>query len=353
MTTMNLARGSTPRPAAPAGRARPGPQPNPDPVHQLLAKAALHYRQALQGAAAAQAYLHRRGVGYAVAQRFEIGYARRAWRDLGPILHGFRQDEVQASGLVIQHRDGRAEWGFDRFRDRLIFPIRRRDGQVAGFGARTLDDRDATQAKYTNSPEGPCFRKRELLYGLHEAQEAIRRRGFAVVMEGYLDVLLSVQAGLDVAVGSLGTCVTASQVEQLLDLAPRVVFCFDADEAGRRAAQRALHVVAPLAHAARTFEFAVLPSGHDPASLLQAVGLQAMVGAMRQATPFEVFATQCALEGCDLAIAEGRARCAAQLGQTWRLMAPSAVRAQLVSICSALLSQPEEAVIRLWRREGP
>jgi len=353
MTMMNLARVSASRPVAPDARAASGPRLNPDAVHQLLAKAALHYRLALQGAPAAQAYLQRRGVGYAVAQRFEIGYARRAWRDLGPILHGFRQDEVQASGLVIQHRNGRAEWGFDRFRDRLIFPIRHRDGQVAGFGARTLDERDATQAKYVNSPEGPCFRKRELLYGLHEAQEAIRRRGFAVVMEGYLDVLLSVQAGLDAAVGSLGTCVTPGQIEQLLALAPRVVFCFDADEAGRRAAQRALQVVAPLTSTARTFEFAVLPPGHDPASLLQAAGSQAMVGAMRQAAPFEVFATQCALEGCDLAIAEGRARCAARLGETWRLMAPSAVRAQLVSICSALLSQPDEAVLRLWSREGP
>lgn len=319
-------------------------------VHDLLAQAALHYRRSLAGAPGALAYLKARGVGYVMAQRFELGYACSAWRDLGEVLGGYGKDEIAASGLVVPHPGGRRAGGFDRFRDRLMFPIRDLGGQVAGFGARAVGDRGPGMVKYINSPEGPCFRKRELLYGLHEAQHAIRQHGFAVVMEGYLDVLLSVQAGLEVAVGSLGTALSVHQVQSLLALAPRLVFCFDADEAGRLAARRALHLAAPFASGGRRFAFAMLPPGQDPASLLQSEGPAALWRSVRQAVAFDVFAAQCAGDGCDLTIAEGRARCAAQLGQVWRLMPPSPARDMLVWRCAVLLSQSEAVVRQMWLR---
>lgn len=324
---------------------------DPASVHDLLARVALHYRQALAGAPAAAAYLRARGVGYPVAQRYEVGYAGPAWRGLGALLAGCPAELVRASGLVVSSREQRMA-GFDRFRDRLMFPIRAPGGQVVGFGGRRLGEADAAcdRAKYLNSPEGPVFHKGALLYGLHEASQAIVRRGCSVVMEGYLDVLLSVQAGLEVAVGSLGTAVSAEQVALLLPLAPRVVFCFDGDAAGRRAAARALQVVAPLAGPGAMFGFALLPAPHDPASLVQAEGAAGLARVIDAALPFGDFAVACAAQGCDLTIAEGRARAAALLGRTWGVMRPGAARDGLVVACAALLGVSERLVEQLWRR---
>jgi DNA primase len=291
-------------------------------------------------------------VGYAVAQRYEIGYARDAWRGLDEVLQGHDPDDVAASGLVVQDVDGQGRSGFDRFRDRLMFPIRSVDGWVTGFGGRTLASDDG-RVKYINSPEGPVFKKRELVYGLCEAQHDIVRRGYSVVMEGYLDVLLSVQAGLDVAVGSLGTAVSVAQLDQLLQLAPKVVFCFDGDEAGRQAARRALAVVAPLSTDGHRFEFVLLPSAHDPASLVLQQGGAALERMIATASPMDVFGMQCAMDGCDLSEPEGRARCAAALGRTWGLLPPACSwRQSLVTMCASLLGQPPDVVRHLWRGAG-
>jgi DNA primase len=334
-----------------AGR-RPALASDGIPVHRLLIRAALHYRRALAASPSASAYLQGRGVGYAVAQRYEIGYARDAWRDLDEVLQGHDPDDVAASGLLVQDVDGQGRSGFDRFRDRLMFPIRSVDGWVAGFGGRTLASDDC-RVKYINSPEGPVFKKRELVYGLYEAQHDIVRRGYSVVMEGYLDVLLSVHAGLDVAVGSLGTAVSVAQVEQLLRLAPKVVFCFDGDEAGRQAARRALAVVAPLSTEDHRFEFVLLPSAHDPASLVLQQGGAALERMIATALPLDVFAMQCAMDGCDLSEPEGRARCAAALGRTWRLLPPAcSLRQASVTMCASLLGQPADVVRHLWRDAG-
>lgn len=338
--------------AAPVGAedARQGGQPaaQGEQIHALLADAAAHYRDALRASPQAVRYLASRGIGGAIAARFGLGFARPKWRDLGPVLERHSEEAAQACGLLAGSGEGDDARRFDRFRDRVMFPIRNRAGQVAGFGGRVIDGTE--DPKYLNSPEGVTFKKRELLYGLYEAQEAIQAQGVAVVVEGYLDVVSVAQAGFLPVVGTLGTACSSEQIAELMTLTRRIVFCFDGDAAGRRAAARALEIVAPFIDQGCAFDFVFLPEGEDPDSFVRVHGLEGFQTALNGATPVQAFVIEHVSADCDMQYAEGRSLCAHRAKPLWLAMPEGPVRAALLDYCAKLLKFTEAELLDLWHR---
>ncbi|PTT80848.1 hypothetical protein DBR42_18895 [Pelomonas sp. HMWF004] len=315
-------------------------------THAVLADAATHYKRSLRASPEAIEYLKGRGLTGEVAAYFGLGYARPTWRDLGDVIAAHDDEAVVSSGLLVL-QDGDAEGSrFDRFRGRVMFPIRDRSGAVAGFGGRVLDDSDAP--KYLNSPEGVTFRKRELLYGLYEAQEAIEAQGLAVVVEGYMDVVSLTQAGFGNAVAACGTACSSEQIAELLDLAPRLVFCFDGDAAGRRAAARALEAALPFATDENSIEFMFLPSQHDPDSLVRARGLAGFNVQLAQALPLAAFLIDHVSQGCKMEYAEGRARCAYVAGPLWLALPDGEAKQTLLNYCADLLNMQANEMRDFW-----
>lgn len=334
------------------GRSRRATEQSAEPaasVLDLLAQASEHYAGALRADPGARKYLVGRGVGGAVAARYGLGYARRAWRNLGEVFEGVADADILATGLVVESGSGQHARRFDRFRDRIMFPIRDAAGVVVGFGGRTLGKDDP---KYLNSPESAAFRKRELLYGLSEALPDIRRHNLAVVVEGYLDVVSVAQAGFQAVVGTLGTACSAAQVELLLEHTDQLVFCFDGDAPGRRAAARALSTVLPFATDSRQIRFAFLPDGEDPDSFVRGNPAGSFEDVVGSAVSIGLFLVNVISEGCDFSAAEGRAKCAAAAGGYWRSLPDGQVREDLLAFCSQLLKLPHSEVADIWLAGG-
>jgi DNA primase len=233
------------------------------------------------------------------------------------------------AGMVIDKSDeeGGARKRYDRFRDRVMFPIRNTKGQVIGFGGRVLDQ---GEPKYLNSPETPLFQKGTELYGLFEARQAIREKGHVLVTEGYMDVVALAQFGVAQVVATLGTACTAVHVQKLLRQTDQVVFSFDGDAAGRRAARRALEACLPHATDSRTLKFLFLPVEHDPDSFIRAHGTDAFEQMIRDATPLSQFLIATVTEEQDLLTAEGRARAQFDAKPLLQAMPPSSLRLQLL-----------------------
>lgn len=313
-------------------------------VGSLLADASAHYRNALRSSPKAVSYLRRRGVSGAAAARFGLGFAPPGWHGLEPVLRQYDAKTVSASGLQVVKTDD-ASRCFDRFRDRIMFPIRARSGEVVGFGGRVLD---GTQPKYMNSPENEGFKKRTLLYGLFEAESAIVASNFSVLVEGYLDVVTLSQAGFSEVVGTLGTSCTSVQLCELLTLTPNLVFCFDGDEAGKRAAAHALENVLPLAEDSRSFRFLFLPDEHDPDSYVRAHGAEAFRALLSQALPLSEYLRFQILKGCDLRQAEGRALCSARTKPFWLALPEGHQRAELVNFCAEMTHFSPDELLSIW-----
>ena len=279
----------------------------------VLAKAAEHYRRQLKATPRAIDYLKRRGLSGEIAARFGLGYAPEGWHALASAFAQYDDPLLEEGGLVIvKAPEGVGETEarrYDRFRDRIMFPIRSVSGEVIGFGGRVLDQ---GEPKYLNSPETPVFSKGRELYGLHEARQALRQRGYALVVEGYMDVVALAQSGFGNAVATLGTACTAEHVQKLFRFTDSVVFSFDGDSAGRRAAARALEASLPHASDTRTVRFLFLPAEHDPDSYVREFGAAAFEQCVEQAVPLSRQLVELAGEGCDLDSAEGRARLVAQ-----------------------------------------
>ncbi|MBS1224171.1 MAG: primase [Proteobacteria bacterium] len=227
-------------------------------------------------------YLRQRGLTGQIAGVFGIGYAPPGWDNLCRALRGdgVPAEDLLAAGLASRDEQGRLR---DRFRDRIIFPIRDRRGRVIAFGGRTLDG-DVTP-KYLNSPETPLFHKGSELYGLYEARAHNRSLPRLIVVEGYMDVVALAQHGISYAVATLGTATTAEHIERLFRVVNDVVFCFDGDRAGRTAAWRALEVALPFLRDGRQIGFLFLPEGEDPDTLVRREGQAALEQRLEQATP--------------------------------------------------------------------
>jgi DNA primase len=242
----------------------------------------------------AREYIAGRGVSDAVAERFGLGYAPDSWDALLNVLgaRGFKAQELQTGGLAIPRKDGAGQ--YDRFRNRVIFPIRDVSGRVVAFGGRSLGD---SEPKYLNSPETPAYVKGEHLYGLDVARDAIRREGFAILVEGYLDLIALHQAGFENAVASLGTALTPSQVKLLARYSERVVVSYDGDSAGMNAAAKSLDLFLERGFDVRVAE---IPQGKDPDDFVKDEGSAAYDAIVRQAPGYLDFLVRRELRGRDL-----------------------------------------------------
>ena len=254
---MTVPRDNPHAPAAP--RTRPG-------LVERMEAAMQFYKQQLKRSPTAIDYLKGRGVTGEIAARFGLGFAPEGWTPLSEAFDDYLDEDLVECGLVIRKDDGRRH---DRFRERIMFPIRNPRGQVIGFGGRVL----ATgEPKYLNSPETPLFQKGRELYGLFEARESIRETGRALVVEGYMDVVALAQYGIDYAVAALGTATTPVHVQKLLRQTDHVFYCFDGDAAGQRAAWRALENSLEALVDGKYLHFMFLPTTHDPDSYIRAEG---------------------------------------------------------------------------------
>lgn len=286
-----------PRTHAGASRA-----PTTPGLYGVLREALRYYREALKDSPEAAAYLKGRGITGEIAARFGLGYAPSGWQNLAAVFPDYARSQLlRDAGLVIDHEGGRR---YDRFRDRIMFPILDARGNVIGFGGRVLG---AGEPKYLNSPETPVFHKGQELYGLPQARQAIRARGRAVVVEGYMDAIACAQHGVEEVVASLGTAITGEQVRRLLKLAPVIVFCFDGDAAGRKAAWRALENSLPVVADGASLSFCFLPEGEDPDSFLRRNGRDAFAARLDRGVSLSRFLLQELAGRHDLATPEGRA----------------------------------------------
>ena len=316
----------------------------------VMKTAADHYRKQLKASARAVAYLKSRGLTGEIAARFALGYAPDSWRGLASVFPRYDDPLLVEAGLVIVHSDeGEEPKRYDRFRDRIMFPIRSVKGEVIGFGARVLD---RGEPKYLNSPETPLFHKGRELYGLYEARTALRERGVALVVEGYMDVVALAQLGLPNAVATLGTACTPEHVAKLLRFTDRVVFAFDGDAAGRRAALRALEAALPHATDTRSLRFLFLPPEHDPDSYVRAHGCEAFERLMAEAPPLSRLLVEVAQGEGDLASAEGRARMLAHARPLWAQLPDGALRRQLLGEFARAGALPPDELAALWQAAG-
>lgn len=255
-------------------------------------------------------YLKRRGITGETAARFALGYSPDSWQPLKDVFGAQYAskdlEEEGGCGLVIHNGDKR----YDRFRGRLMFPIRNPRGQVIAFGARTLNGDE--HPKYLNSPETALYHKSREIYGLYEASASIREKHRAIVCEGYMDVIQLSQAGFTEACAALGTAVTAEHVQKLLRSVDTVYFSFDGDSAGQHALRRALEAALPVVEDDQEIRFVVLPPEHDPDSLIKEKGAQAFEDELKKSLTLTQYFVRSVSEGKDLGTAEGRSQFVAE-----------------------------------------
>ena len=269
-------------------------------LYEVMQIATRYYREQLKQSPRAIDYLKRRGLSGEIAAKFGIGYAPEGWQNLAAAFPDYQDDMLNETGLVIAGDDGKR---YDRFRDRIMFPIINVRGQVIGFGGRVLYQ---GEPKYLNSPETPLFEKGRELYGLFQAQKAIRAGQRVLVVEGYMDVVALAQHGVEYAVATLGTATTPYHVQKLLRLTEHIVFCFDGDKAGQRAAWRALENALPYLQDGKRISFLFLPVEHDPDSFIREYGKEAFEQRVQEAMPLSAYMLREISAGLDLRTQEGR-----------------------------------------------
>jgi DNA primase len=321
-------------------------------IGEVMTRAADFYRAQLRASPRAIDYLKGRGLSGAAAARFNLGFAPPGWRTLAGVFGQYDDPLLEEAGLVRQRQadegdeakanpSGRYDW----FRDRIMFPIRSVAGDVIGFGGRVFDD---SKPKYINSPETPLFSKGRELYGLFEARQALRDKGYALVVEGYMDVVALAQSGFPNAVATLGTACTAEHVQKLFRFTDAVVFSFDGDAAGRRAAGRALEAALPFASDLRSVRFLFLPPEHDPDTYVRQLGPAAFEAQVVQAVPLSRQLVVQASADADLSTAEGRARLLAQAKPLWAALPEGALKMQLLPELARQAQLGTEDLHSLW-----
>ncbi len=277
---------------------------NKKPLYDVLEKAAISFAHELKQDTRAIAYLKQRGLSGEIAKDFQMGYAPDSWDFTLKQFSASSEDKAAClkAGLSIEKNPDKH---YDRFRDRIMFPIRDRRGRVIGFGGRILDK---GEPKYLNSPETPVFHKGEELYGLYEARQATKDLTRIVIVEGYMDVVALAQHGIRYAVATLGTATSGTQISKLFRIVPELIFCYDGDGAGRKAAWRALENSLSVLRDGVQARFLFLPDGEDPDTLIRQEGQQAFEQRLSHATPLADFMLQHLAELLDLSTADGCAR---------------------------------------------
>lgn len=290
---------------------------------QALLEAARFYKTCLKRSEAAIGYLKQRGVSGEIAARFGLGYAPGGWQSLAQVFPDYSTSNVLTeAGLVVEAANGRR---YDRFRDRIMFPITDQRGNVIGFGGRVFGNAAQDGPKYLNSPESALFQKGQELFGLFQARQAIRKHGRVVVVEGYMDVVSLHQHGVDYAVATLGTAVTPAHIAKLLKLADEVYFCFDGDAAGRKAAWRALEHALDQLVDGKQLSFMFFPEGEDPDSFVRRCAAEDVWTAL----PLSEFMARELASQVDLETAEGRTKLLVLAGPLVRKVAAPAYQLQL------------------------
>ena len=287
-----------------------GPRRAEDSLYDLTKEVARFYVECLTRDARARDYVARRGLTAETLERFQIGYAPNSWNEL---LRRFGAAEsgrkaLSDAGLIVERERGQVQVGerhYDRFRDRIMFPIRDARGRTIAFGGRIID---AGEPKYLNSPETLLFHKGRELYALYETRRARTNLTRLLIVEGYMDAVRLHQAGIDYAVATLGTATTAEHLRRLFRLVPAIVFAFDGDRAGRQAAWRALQQALPEAREGREIRFLFLPDGQDPDSLVGQEGREAFEARLAGALPLSEYLVRELAQHSDLTNADGRAR---------------------------------------------
>ncbi|VEJ36814.1 DNA primase [Neisseria meningitidis] len=270
-------------------------------LEETTAAAADFYAQQLKFNPAAKAYLDKRGLSAEVIAHYGLGYAPDGWQPLTQVFQPYPNTALVDTGMVIDN-EGRH---YDRFRHRIMFPIRNPRGQVIGFGGRVLDD---SKPKYLNSPDTPLFDKGKNLYGLYEGRAAVKEAGRILVVEGYMDVVALAQFGVGYGVAALGTATTAEHVKILMRQADSIYFCFDGDSAGRKAAWRALENALPQLKDDKSLHFLFLPEEHDPDSYIRAYGKAQFEDALlNQSKPLSEYFWEHLSDGIHLNTQEGKA----------------------------------------------
>jgi DNA primase len=316
-------------------------------LHALLLAAARFYRHQLKAAPRAIAYLKGRGLTGEIAARYGMGYAPMGWQPLAEAWPDYGDAALEAAGLVIAGDGGKR---YDRFRDRIMFPIHDVQGRVIGFGGRVID---AGEPKYLNSPETPVFSKGRELYGLYQARQAIRNNGQVVVVEGYMDVVALAQHGIDYAVATLGTATTPAHVQKLFRQTDRVVFCFDGDAAGQRAAWRALENALPALSDGKSVHFLFLPVEDDPDTYVRARGKAAFERLLQDALPLSEYFVRELVTRHPPATAEGRAALLAAARPLLAELAAPLLAGLLRKRLAELTELGEKEVGRLLPSEAP
>jgi len=273
--------------------------------YDLLARIATYYQHALKASPKAIHYLKQRQMTGQLCKRFGVGYAPPGWDNMATLFHQEEnsKENLLLTGMLIQKEE--SEHCYDRFRERIMFPIRDKRGRVIGFGGRVLDD---SKPKYLNSPETPLFHKGKELYGLYEALQANRTLERLLVVEGYMDVIALAQYGINDAVATLGTALTEEHLTLLFRHTGKVVFCFDGDKAGGSAAKRALQVCLPLIDDSHTVYFLFLPENEDPDSLVRQEARAGFEQRITNAVPFSRFLLDDLCTSLDLSTLDGRAQ---------------------------------------------
>jgi DNA primase len=330
--------------ASPQDRARAAQQREKQAtLTDVLEKAGEAYRKHLKTSSRAIDYLKGRGLSGEIARQFGLGYAPEGWRSLASVFPNYDDPLLVESGLVILNEE--EDKRYDRFRDRVMFPIRNVKGECIGFGGRVLGE---GTPKYLNSPETPVFSKGRELYGLFEARNALREHGFVLVTEGYMDVVALAQLGFPNAVATLGTACTPDHVQKLFRFTDSVVFSFDGDEAGRRAARKALDGALPYATDVRSVKFLFLPAEHDPDSYIREFGRDGFASFVQRAVPLSIFLVEACSEGCDLSTAEGRSRMLSAARPMWTQLPEGALKRQLLNEIAERGSVGTHELMDLW-----
>lgn len=272
-------------------------------LQNILQATAQFYKSELKKSARAIEYLKSRGLSGIIAAKYQIGYAPPGWQNLQSVFEQYDNDALITAGLVVKNDQGRR---YDRFRDRIMFPIHDQKGQVIGFGGRVINPEDTP--KYYNSPETPLFQKGQELYGLFAGRRAIRDAGRAVVVEGYMDVVALAQYEIEYAVASLGTATTPFHITKLMRQTNEIVFCFDGDQAGRTAAWRAVTNALPALKDDLRLTFLFLPQGHDPDSYVRKHGKAKFEHELENAMPLSQYIIKHLCEDNPLVSQEDRIR---------------------------------------------
>jgi len=318
-------------------------------LYDLMQRAMQYYREQLKASPHAIEYLKGRGLSGQIAAHFGIGYAPDGWQNLQAAFPDYNDKSLKEVGLVIENDAGKR---YDRFRDRIMFPIINQRGFVIGFGGRVIG---AGEPKYLNSPETPLFEKGRELYGLPQARQAIRDAGRALVVEGYMDVVALAQNGVGYAVATLGTATTPVHVQKLLRQTDEIVFSFDGDAAGRKAAWHALEVSLPATLDHKTIRFLFLPEGEDPDTYVRTKGKDAFEELVAHAEPLSTYMLSQLRGRVDTNTAEGRSRLVHEAKPLLKAVAAPGLQLQLLKQVAEIsgMTQPEVERLCELRRSEP